>query len=142
MFPGGRAPDPRRMKAMMRKMGIEQEELEGVESVVIVTRDRELVFEAPDVVAVTAQGSTTYQVSGKAVERPRGATGATGATGAAGTAGGAGPEGAAPATARPKYTSDDVALVVAQTGASEAAAREALDACDGEVAEAIIRLIG
>jgi nascent polypeptide-associated complex subunit alpha len=120
MYPGGRAPDPRRMKAMMRKMGIEQEELEGVERVVIVTRDRELVFEAPEVVAVTAQGQTTYQVSGKA--------GAAAAT--------------ASAAPRPKYTSEDVALVVAQTGVTEAAAREALEACHGEVAEAIIRLIG
>ncbi len=130
MYPGGRTPDPRRMKAMMRKMGIEQEELEGVERVVIVTRDRELVFDAPEVVAVTAQGQTTYQVSGRAVEQPRGAADAEA------------PSGAAPAAARPKYTSDDVALVMAQTGADEATAREALDACEGEVAEAIIRLMG
>jgi nascent polypeptide-associated complex subunit alpha len=133
MYPGGRAPDPRRMKAMMRKMGIEQEELEGVERVVIVTRDRELVFEAPEVVAVTAQGQTTYQVSGKAVEQPRGVATA-GAPGAAAATASAAP--------RPKYTSEDVALVVAQTGVTEAAAREALEACHGEVAEAIIRLIG
>jgi nascent polypeptide-associated complex subunit alpha len=121
------------MKQMMRKMGIEQEELEGVEQVVIVTRDREIVFTAPDVVAVTAQGQTTYQVSGKGVERPRGAGGIS--TGADAVAG------APPARAR-KYSEDDVQLVMQQTGAPEAKVRAALDATDGEVAEAMIRLMG
>ena len=134
MYPGGRAPDPRRMKAMMRKMGIEQQQLEGVESVVITMRDRELVFDAPEVVAVTAQGQTSYQVSGEAQERTRG--GATAGAGA-GAAAGAG----APAP-RPKYSREDLALVMAQTGATEDEARAALDVCEGEVAEAIIRLMG
>ena len=134
MYPGGRAPDPRRMKAMMRKMGIEQQQLEGVESVVITMRDRELVFDAPEVLAVTAQGQTSYQVSGEAQERARG--GATAGAGA-GAAAGAG----APAP-RPKYSREDLALVMAQTGATEDEARAALDVCEGEVAEAIIRLMG
>jgi len=133
MYPGGRPPDPRRMKQMMRKMGIEQEEVEGVEQVIIVTRDREIVFTEPDVVAVTAQGQTTYQVSGRSEERPRGAGGAP-----AGAAAGAG---APPARAR-KYSEDDVQLVMAQTGAPEAKVRAALDATDGEVAEAMITLMG
>ena len=133
MYPGGRPPDPRRMKHMMRKMGIEQEELEGVEQVVIVTHDREIVFDSPEVVAVTAQGQTTYQVSGRGIERPRGAGGAP-----AGAAAGAG---APPARAR-KYSEDDVQLVMQQTGATEAKVRAALDATDGEVAEAMIRLMG
>ncbi len=128
MYPGGRAPDPRRMKSMMRKMGIEQQELDGVERVVITMRDRELVFESPQVVAVTAQGQTTYQVAGESEERPRGSAAA--------------PAGGATAAPRLKYSSDDLALVMAQTGASEAEARAALDACEGEVAEAIIRLMG
>jgi len=134
VYPGGRAPDPRRMKAMMRKMGIEQQQLEGVESVVITMRDRELVFDAPEVLAVTAQGQTSYQVSGEAQERARG--GATAGAGA-GAAAGAG----APAP-RPKYSREDLALVMAQTGATEDEARAALDVCEGEVAEAIIRLMG
>jgi nascent polypeptide-associated complex subunit alpha len=133
VYPGGRAPDPRRMKAMMRKMGIEQQELEGVESVVITMRDRELVFDAPEVVAVTAQGQTTYQVAGEAEERTRGAAPGTAAEGRPGAAAGA---------PRPKYSREDLALVMAQTGASEDEARAALDACEGEVAEAIIRLMG
>ena len=133
MYPGGRPPDPRRMKHMMRKMGIEQEEVEGVEQVVIVTRDREIVFTAPEVVAVTAQGQTTYQVSGRGVERPRAAVGAPAGTSAS--------AGAPPARAR-KYSEDDVRLVMQQTGAPEAKVRAALDATDGEVAEAMIQLMG
>jgi len=43
---------------------------------------------------------------------------------------------------RPKYSREDLALVMAQTGATEDEARAALDVCEGEVAEAIIRLMG
>jgi len=128
MYPGGRAPDPRRMKAMMRKMGIEQEELEGVERVVITMRDRELVLDRPQVMAVTAQGQTTYQVAGEVEERQKGAA--------------ASPAGGGASAPMPSYSEEDLALVMAQTGASEDEARAALGACEGQVAEAIIKLIG
>ena len=130
MFPGGRGMSPKQMKAMMRKAGIKQEEIEGVEEVVVRTKDREILFRRPEVVSITAQGTTTYQVVGRPEERPL-------------SGGGEAVEGgeAAPSPPAAKYTDDDVELVVGQTGASEEDARAALDECDGEVAEAIMRLI-
>jgi nascent polypeptide-associated complex subunit alpha len=126
--------NPKQMKAMMKKMGIKEEEIAGVEEVVVRTKDKEIVFHRPDVMAITAQGQVTYQVVGRPEERPRGA----GGEGAAGE--GAVTEGVSHVPAA-KYTEEDVALVMGQTGAPEEDVRTALDACNGEVAEAIMKLI-
>ena len=132
MFPGGRGMSPKQMKAAMRRQGIDMEPIDAVEKVIVLTRDKEIVFDRPDVTAIKAQGVTTYQVVGDPKERSRSA--GTVATGASG-------EDLAEAIASAKYSEDDVELVMGQTGASEEAVRAALDACGGEVAEAIIKLI-
>lgn len=130
MFPGGRGMNPKQMKAMMRRQGIDMDTIEGVEEVVIRTRDKELLIRRPEVTTISAQGTITYQVVGKAEERSR-------------TAGGAAPAGEGPAAAPSAalYSDEDVGLVMSQTGVSEEKARAALDAVNGEVAEAIIKLI-
>ncbi len=119
------------MKAMMRRQGIEMDSVDDVERVVVYTKDKEIVFRRPDVTAITAQGQVTYQVVGRPEERPRGAGGEVAAAEAPG----------APAAAPAVYSEDDVALVVGQTGVAEEDARAALEECNGEVAEAIMRLI-
>jgi nascent polypeptide-associated complex subunit alpha len=127
--------NPKQMKAAMRRMGIQQDEVEGVEEAIIRTKDKEIVFRRPDVMSITAQGQVTYQIVGRPEERPR-----TTAGEAAGEGEGEDVEAAAPAPAA-KYSEEDVELVMGQTGASEEDARAALDDCEGEVAEAIIKLI-
>lgn len=129
MYPGGRKPSARQMEAMMRKMGIKQEIVESVERVVILTKDREIVFRSPDVTAIKAPGQTTYQIVGTPEERPR----------ADGTE--EGTEGEVSTAPPSKYSEEDVALVMEQTGASEEDVHAALEECEGEVAEAIIKLI-
>ncbi|ERH13085.1 MAG: nascent polypeptide-associated complex protein, partial [halophilic archaeon J07HB67] len=62
MFGGG-GMDPRKMEQMMKQMGIDMDELDA-ESVVIVTEDEELVFDAPQVTKMDAQGQETYQIVG------------------------------------------------------------------------------
>jgi len=133
MFPGGRGMNPKQMKAAMKRQGIDMDTVDGVEKVVVLTRDREIVFDRPEVTAITAKGMVTYQVVGNPKERARSAGVAAGeeVTG----------EDLVGAIASAKYSEEDVDLVVGQTGVSEEAARAALDACDGEVAEAIIKLI-
>jgi nascent polypeptide-associated complex subunit alpha len=133
MFPGGRGMNPKQMKAMMKRMGIDQKELQGVEEVIVRMRDKEIFFRSPDVTSITAQGQVTYQVVGKPEERPLSATADVGTAPAEG-----GAVDAAPTTA---YSEEDVALVMAQTGSSEGDVRAALDECEGEVAEAIMKLI-
>lgn len=56
--------NPRQMKKMMRKMGMESEELDA-EEVVIKLRDGEIVIENPGVTVITAMGQKTYQITGE-----------------------------------------------------------------------------
>ena len=121
MIPGGRA-NPRQMKQMMKRMGVEQDAIEGVEQVVITLGDQELVFSAPAVIKIRAQGQVIYQVVGEPMERKR-----------AGTP-------AAPPAVR-TIPEEDVQLVAEKAGVSEAKARKALEETNGDPAEAIIRLM-
>ncbi|WP_247731107.1 nascent polypeptide-associated complex protein [Halovivax limisalsi] len=122
MFGGGGGLDPRKMEQMMDQMGIDMDELDA-EEVIIRTADRELVFESPDVTKMDARGQETYQVIGSPNERERGAGGDE--------AGGASAGG---------FDEEDVELVATRTGAGEDAAREALEATDGDLAAAVARL--
>ena len=129
MMPGGM--DPKKMKALMKQMGIAQEELRGVIEVIIRTRTKDLVFKEPTVVEVRAQGTRTYQISGKVVEQ---------APGAASTA--APPSSRAEPPPEPsEFPEDDVKLVMEQASCSRERAIGALRACDGSPAEAILSLI-
>jgi nascent polypeptide-associated complex subunit alpha len=120
------------MKQMMKQMGIDVTELDA-EEVVIRTADEDLVFSDVQVTRMDAQGQETYQVVGEPESRDRGA-GSTGAIeGDEPDDGGDGADdGGIPA--------DDVELVATRAGVSEDAAREALDAEDGDLAAAIARL--
>lgn len=113
MFPGmGRGMNSKKMKALMKQMGIDIEEMEGVDEVVIKTHDKEIVFRDPDVTIMTAQGVETYQVVGAPEERER----------------------------EVEVPEGDVDLVVEQTGASPEEARDALRETGGDLAEAIVKL--
>ncbi len=118
MIPGGRM-DPRQMRRMMKQMGIESEEIEGVEEVIIRTADKEYYFSDVQVTKVVAQGQTTFQVLGKPEERAKGS----------GVAG------------KPSIPIEDIRLVAEKAGVSEEEARKALEECNGEPAEAIIKLM-
>ena len=118
--PGGRV-NPRQLKAAMKRMGIETENLEGVEEVVIRTATKEYVFKSAEVSAMTVQGQKTWQIVGEPMVMNRKV------------------EGAAPE--RVAISEEDVDLVAEKTGATKAAARKALEDADGEPAEAIIRLM-
>ena len=114
--------NPRQMQAVMKRMGITQEELSDVVEVVIRTRTKELVFKSPSVTAMTVQGQKTYQVVGNAQER-KPTTEQKQAEGQGGI-----PE-------------EDIKLVVSQTGCTAAEARKALEESDGAPAEAILKIM-
>ena len=114
--------NPRQMQAVMKRMGITQEELSDVVEVVIRTRTKELVFKGPAVTAMTVQGQKTYQVVGTPQERKPSA-GEQAAEGPAGV------------------PDEDVKLVVSQTGCTSAEARKALEESDGAPAEAILKIM-
>ena len=105
--------DPRQMNRMMRQMGIQTEEMKGVEEVRIITSEKEYVFKKPEVTMTIVQGQKTYQIIGEPEEEQK--------------------EGAIP--------EEDIELVMQQTGASYEEAKKALEENDGEPAEAIIAIM-
>lgn len=112
-IPGGRV-NPRQAKMLMKQLGYK--ELEGVEEVVIRMADKELVIRSPSVAEMNVQGQQMYQVVGQAKEVAQ--------------------EGGGPAVLE-----EDVQLVAERAGVSPEEARKALQECDGEPAEAIIKLM-
>ncbi|ELZ97880.1 NagC family transcriptional regulator [Haloferax sulfurifontis] len=119
--------NPRKMKQMMKQMGIDVTELDA-EEVVIKTADEELVFSDAQVTRMDAQGQETYQIVGEPETRELGA----------GDDGG--DESAESAGAADAIPADDVAIVAQRAGVPEDEAREALEAEDGDLAAAIARL--
>ncbi len=140
MFGGG-GMNPRKMQQMMEQMGIDVTEIDA-ESVTITTSDGEqLVFDAPEITRMDAQGTQTYQIVGDPETQAAAAAvegGDTDATTDPDTAGddadGGGDDGG------DGIPDDDIRLVASQTGVSKSEAREALEAEDGEPAAAISRL--
>ena len=120
MMPGGRM-NPKQMKAMMKRMGISQEDITDVEEVVIRTRTKEIVFKDAAVTAMTVQGQKTFQIVGTPQERARTASERP-------TEGGG-------------LSDDDIKLVMAQTGCTLSEAKKALEETDGAPAEAILKIM-
>jgi nascent polypeptide-associated complex subunit alpha len=64
MFPGI---DPKKMQAVMKQMGISQEEINAVR-VIIEKSEGKIIIENPSVVKVKMQGQETFQISGNIIE--------------------------------------------------------------------------
>jgi len=97
----------------MKKLGMQVEQIEDVQSIVIKTPKGDWIFDAgTDVTAMTMQGQTTYQIAGK----PRFVE------------------------AAPDIPDEDVTMVAAQANVPAEKARAALVACKGDIAEAIMKL--
>ncbi|MGP8337340.1 MAG: nascent polypeptide-associated complex protein [Methanosarcinaceae archaeon] len=113
MFPGmGRGMNPKKLKSMMKQMGINLTEIDDVEQVIIRTPDKDIVFNDANVSIMNAQGTDTYQVVGTPEEFMRELV----------------------------IPGDDVRLVAEQTGVPEDAALDALKNANGDLAEAILSL--
>jgi len=96
----------------MKKLGMQVEQIENVQSIVIKTPTGNWVFDSAEVTAMTMQGVTTYQVTGS----PRFEEAAV------------------------EIPDEDVAMVAEQALVSKEKAKEALVATRGDIAEAIVKL--
>ncbi|RAP44824.1 MAG: nascent polypeptide-associated complex protein [Methanosphaera sp. rholeuAM6] len=122
MFPGGKI-SPKQLKQMerqMKKMGMNMEELDGVEQVVITLKEKEIVIKNAEVSIMNAMGQKTYQISGQSEERIKGAD--------------------SEEAVKVEISVDDIELVASQTGVSSAEAQKALEEAKGDLAEAIMKL--
>ena len=141
MIPGlGRGMNPRKMQRMMKQMGIDIQEIEDVKKIIIRTSDKDIVFgEDVSVTVMIAQGQKTYQITGNPVVKDRGDDESeiiektdSEQAGVSEEVDEGGP------VAIPQ---EDIELVCQQTGVSEEVAKEALEECDGNPAEAILKLM-
>ena len=127
---GGGGLNPRKMKQMMEQMGIDMEDIDAQE-VIIRTPDEELVFDDAEVQLMEAQGQKTYQVVGEPESRELGS-----GEGSAAAAEGDSDE----SDSSSGVDEDDVELVAMRAGVDEDTAREALEANDGDLADAVDEL--
>ncbi|MGY5859699.1 MAG: nascent polypeptide-associated complex protein [Candidatus Thorarchaeota archaeon] len=129
---GFRGMSPKQMARMMKKMGIEQKDLEGVKEVIIRFADKEWVIANPQVSAIKQAGAETYQVGGSKTERALSGT-ATASSSDTDIV----EEVPAPEIEIPM---EDAALVAGQTGVDIETAKQALKETDGDLAAAILKL--
>lgn len=112
MIPGM---NPRQMRMAMKKLGIQQEEIDAKE-VIIRLEDKEIVISNPSVTKVNMMGQDTYQVVGEESERNL--------------------------SSEPEISEDDITTVAEQAGVSKEQALKALQEAKGDLAEAILKLKG
>jgi len=108
--------NPREAKRMMQRMGLNMEQVEDVQEVIIKTNNKEITIKKPEVSILQAQGQKMFQIAGgeiteKAAERKM-----------------------------PGIGEEDVRLVADQTGKSLEEARKALEESEGDLAKAILLL--
>ncbi|MHA1661702.1 MAG: nascent polypeptide-associated complex protein [Candidatus Thorarchaeota archaeon] len=130
---GFRGMSPKQMARMMKKMGIEQKDLEGVREVIIRFTDKEWVISNPQVTAIKQSGAETYQVGGSKTERALSGTGTASSSPDADIF----EEAPAPEIEIPM---EDAALVAGQTGVDIETAKQALKETEGDLAAAILKL--
>ncbi len=104
--------NPKKMQAMMKQLGIKQDEVEA--NRVVIERDSgNIIIENPNVMKVVMHGQESWQITGDAREEESGG-----------------------------ISDDDVNLVMEKTGKGEDEVRGVLDECGGDIAEAILKLGG
>ncbi len=122
MMPGMRGVNPRQMNQAMKRMGITTEDINGVEEVIIRTKDKEYVIRDAAVTIMEVQGQKTFQVIGDATVSAR--------TVAPAAKGG-----------ESQVPEEDIELVMSQTGAEREQVIKALKESGGQPAEAILKIM-
>ncbi len=113
MFPGlGGGLNPKKMQAMMKQLGLSQEEIHALRVVIEKNDGSRIIIENPSVTKIKMQGQESFQISGDEREEETS-------------------EG---------FSKEDIKTVIEKTGASEEDAKKALESSSGDLAEAILSL--
>jgi len=107
--------DPKKMAAMMKQMGIKQEEI-SANRVVIEQDDGKIIINNPSVLKVNMQGNVNFQISGDIEEQKD------------------------VEESSEEKLKEDIKTIVEQTGVSEDIAAIELEKNDGDIAATIIGL--
>ncbi|MEK6891515.1 MAG: nascent polypeptide-associated complex protein [Nanoarchaeota archaeon] len=105
--------DPKKMQALMKQMGIKQEDIDASKVIIEKTDGGTIIIENPSVVKVNMSGNESFQISGDIREEEEGG-----------------------------ITQADIDLVMERTGVTEEKARKALEDAEGDLTEAILELGG
>jgi nascent polypeptide-associated complex subunit alpha len=106
--------NPRKMKQMMKQLGMDVRPVDDVQEIVITTPTGRYIFDQAEVAIMKMQGVTTWQITGE----PRFEEGAI------------------------SIPDEDVSLVAEQAGVPIDSARKALEESNGDIADAIMKLAG
>lgn len=101
------------MRQAMKRLGIQQEEINAKE-VIIRLEDKEIVITNPSVSKINMMGQETYQVIGEEQERPL--------------------------STAPEINEEDINTVAEQAGVTKEKAKKAIEEAKGDLAEAIMKL--
>ena len=110
MFPGL---NPKKMQAVMKQMGIAQEEIPASRVIIEKSDNSKIIIEEPSVTKIKMQGQETFQILGDIREE----------------------------TSEPEISEDDIKTIVEKTNCTEEQAKETLEKT-GDLAEAILELSG
>lgn len=108
MFPGL---DPKKMQAVMKQMGISQEEIDAVRVIIEKSDESKIIIENPSVQKVKMQGQESFQITGDISEE-----------------------------SELKISDDDINTIVEKTGCTCEQAKKVLESTNGDLAEAIMEL--
>ena len=110
MMPGLGGFDPKKMQALMKQMGIKQEEIDSLRVIIEKTDNSKIVINNPSVLKINMQGQESWQITGDAKEI----------------------EGE-------RFSQEDIKTIIDRTGCTKTEAQKALEET-GDIAEAIIKL--
>lgn len=102
--------DPKKMQALMKQMGMSQEEIQASRVIIEKIDDSKIIIENPSVTKIKMQGQETFQIAGDVKEEDAG------------------------------ISESDIKTVMEKTGCSEKQARKTLEKTNGDLAEAILEL--
>ena len=111
MLPGlGGGLDPKKMQAMMKQLGMNQEEIDASKVTIQKNDGSKIIIENPSVTKITIQGNESFQISGDVSEHEEG------------------------------ISKEDIQTVMEKTGSDFKEAKNALENAGGDLAEAILSL--
>lgn len=105
--------DPKKMQALMKQMGIKQEDIDASRVIIEKSDGSKIVVDNPSVVKVNMSGNESFQITGDIKEEEE-----------------------------EDNLEKDIHIVMEKTGVTEAEARKALEDADGDLTEAILELGG
>jgi len=120
MFPGL---NPKKMQAMMKQMGIAQEEIDA-NRVIIECDDKNIIIINPSVIKINMQGQTNFQISGDISEESKEES----------------EQELEDQEDSKNALEEDIKTIIEKTNCTEEQAKSALENANGDLTEAILSL--